>query len=93
MNLRVMVHSALGKVNTAIRAGGVEGYRDVLEKIEEYHFPRRFRDMVLLNNITMESTQLKDFQREANDFTTLPVPTFCYDETENKTKSLGEVLE
>ena len=93
MNLRVMVHSALGEVNTAIRAGGVEGYRDVLEKIEEYHFPRRFRDMVLLNNITMESTQLKDFQREANNFTTLPVPTFCYDETENKTKSLGEVLE
>jgi len=93
MNLRVMVHSGLGDVNAAIKAGGVEGYRDVLEKIEEYHFPRKFRDMVLLNNITMESTQLKDFQREANDFTTLPVPTFCYDETENKIKSLGKVLE
>lgn len=93
MNLRVMVHSGLGEVNATIRAGGAEGYRDVLEKIEEYHFPRKFRDMVLLNSITMESTQLKDFQREANDFTTLPVPTFCYDEAKNKIKSLGEVLE
>ena len=93
MNLRVMVHSGLGEVNAAIRAGGPESYRDVLEKIEEYHFPRKFRDMVLLNSITMESTQLKDFQREANDFITLPVPTFCYDEAENKIKSLGEVLE
>ncbi len=93
MNLRVMVHSGLGEVNAAIRAGGSESYRDVLEKIEEYHFPRKFRDMVLLNSITMETAQLKDFQREANDFTTLPIPTFCYDKTQNKIKSLGEVLE
>jgi hypothetical protein len=93
MNLRVMVHSGLGDVNVAIRAGGPESYRDVLEKIEEYHFPRKFRDMVLLNSITMETAQLKDFQREANDFTTLPIPTFCYDETQNRIKSLGEVLE
>ncbi len=92
MNLRIMVHSGLGEVNTAFK-GGAESYRDVLERIEEYHFPRKFRDMVLLNSITTESTQLKDFQREANDFTTLPAPTFLYDETENKIKSLGEALD
>ncbi len=92
MNLRIMVHSGLGEVNTAIK-GGAESYRDVLERIEEYHFPRKFRDMVLLNSITTESTQLKDFQREANDFTTLPAPTFCYDEAENKIKSLGDILD
>lgn len=79
MNLKIMVHSGLGEVNAAIKADGPASYRDVLEKIEEYHFPRKFRDMVLLNAITQETTQLKDFQREANDFTTLPMPAFSYD--------------
>jgi len=92
VNLRVMVHSGLGDVNATIKSGGPESYRDVLEKIEEYHFPKKFRDMVLLNSIAMETPQLKDFQREANDFTTLPIPTFCYNETENKIKSLGEIM-
>jgi len=92
VNLRVMVHSGLGDVNATIKSGGPESYRDALEKIEEYHFPKKFRDMVLLNSITMETPQLKDFQREANDFTTLPIPTFCYNETENKIKSLGEIM-
>ena len=92
VNLRVMVHSGLGDVNATIKSGGPESYRDALEKIEEYHFPKKFRDMVLLNSITMETPQLKDFQREANDFTTLPIPTFCYNETENKIKSLGEII-
>jgi len=90
MNLRVMVHSGLGEVNAAIKTTGPASYRDVLEKIEEYHFPRKFRDMVLLNAITQETTQLKDFQREANDFTTLPIPAFCYEENKNQIKSLGE---
>lgn len=90
MNLRVMVHSGLGEVNAAIKTTGSAGYRDVLEKIEEYHFPRKFRDMVLLNAITQETTQLKDFQKEANDFTTLPIPAFCYQENENQNKSSGE---
>ena len=90
MNLRVMVHSGLGEVNAAIKTTGEASYRDVLEKIEEYHFPRKFRDMVLLNAITRETTQLDDFQREANDFTTLPIPASCYQENENQTKSLGE---
>jgi len=90
MNLRVMVHSGLGEVNAAIKTTGPASYRDVLEKIEEYHFPRKFRDMVLLNAITQETTQLKDFQKEANDFTTLPIPAFCYQENENQIKSLGE---
>ena len=45
--------------------------------------------MVLLNAINQETTQLKDFQKEANDFTTLPIPTFCYEENENQIKSLG----
>jgi len=90
MNLKIMVHSGLGEVNAAIKVTGPASYRDVLEKIEEYHFPRKFRDMVLLNAITQETTQLEDFQREANDFTTLPIPTFCYEENENQIKSLGE---
>ena len=90
MNLRVMVHSGLGEVNAAIKTTGPASYRDILEKIEEYHFPRKFRDMVLLNAITQETTQLKDFQKEANDFTTLPIPAFCYEENENQIKSLGE---
>lgn len=90
MNLRVMVHSGLGEVNAAIKTTGPTSYRDVLEKIEEYHFPRKFRDMVLLNAITQETTQLKDFQKEANDFTTLPIPAFCYEENEDQIKSLGE---
>ena len=85
-----MVHSGLGEVNAAIKVTGPASYRDVLEKIEEYHFPRKFRDMVLLNAITQETTQLKDFQREANDFTTLPIPAFCYEENKNQIKSLGE---
>jgi len=92
VNLRVMVHSGLGEVNATIRTGGPEGYRDVLEKIEEYHFPRKFRDMVLLNSITMETPQLRDFQKEANDFTTLPLAAFCYDAAKNKIKPLGEIL-
>lgn len=79
MNLKIMVHSGLGEINAAIKVTGPASYRDVLEKIEEYHFPRKFRDMVLLNAITQETTQLKDFQREANDFTTLPMPAFSYD--------------
>jgi len=93
VNLKVMVHSGLGEINAIIKATGPAGYRDVLEKIEEYHFPRKFRDMVLLNNITRETTQLKDFQKEANDFTTLPIPAFCYDEAQNKIKSLGKLLD
>jgi len=93
VTLRIMVHSGLGDVNAVIKAGGSEGYRDALERIEEYHFPRKLRDMVLLNSITMETSQLRDFQREANDFTTLPIPAFCYDEAENRTKPLGEILE
>jgi len=48
--------------------------------------------MVLLNNITTETPQLREFQREANDFTSLPIPVFCYDETEDKVKPLGEIL-
>jgi hypothetical protein len=80
MNLKIMVHSGLGEVNASIKITGLASYGDVLEKIEEYHFPRKFRDMVLLNAITQETTQLKDFQREANDFTTLPIPAFSYDE-------------
>jgi len=92
VNLRVMVHSGLGDVNDTIRTGGPESYRDALEKIEEYHFPRKFRDMVLLNNITTETPQLREFQREANDFTSLSIPVFCYDETEDKVKPLGEIL-
>jgi len=92
MNLKVMVHSGLGEVNAAIKGADVKSYRDVLEKIEEYHFPRKFRDIVLLNSITQETTQLKDFQKEANDFTTLPIPAFCYNETQDKIKSLGEFL-
>jgi len=90
MNLKIMVHSGLGEVNAAIKTTGPASYRDVLEKIEEYHFPRKFRDMVLLNAITQETTQLKDFQKEANDFTTLPIPAFCYEENENQIKSLGK---
>jgi len=92
VNLRVMVHSGLGDINVTIKEGGSESYRDALERIEEYHFPRKFRDMVLLNSIAIETSQLNDFQREANDFTTLPLPTFCYDETQNKIKPLGEIL-
>ncbi len=90
MNLKIMVHSGLGEVNAAIKVTGPASYRDVLEKIEKYHFPRKFRDMVLLNAITQETTQLEDFQREANDFTTLPIPAFCYEENENQIKSSGE---
>ncbi|MFQ6067535.1 MAG: hypothetical protein ACE5K3_09705 [bacterium] len=92
VNLRVMVHSGLGDVNATIVSDGPEGYRDALERIEEYHFPRKFRDMVLLNSIATETPQLRDFQREANDFTTLPIPTFCYDEAKRKINPLGEIL-
>jgi len=87
-----MVHSGLGDINATIKEGGSESYRDALERIEEYHFPRKFRDMVLLNSIAIETPQLNDFQREANDFTTLALPTFCYDETQNKIKPLREIL-
>jgi hypothetical protein len=93
VNPRVMVHSGLGDINATIRAGGPESYRDALKKIEEYHFPRKFRDTVLLNSITTETPQLNDFQREANDFTTLPIPAFCYDEAKQKIKPLGDILD
>ena len=92
MNLRVMVHSGLGEVNAAIKTTSAASYRDVLEKVEEYHFPRKFRDMVLLNAITQETTQLKDFQKEANDFTTLPIPAFYHEENENQAKPSGGLL-
>ncbi|MCK4522789.1 hypothetical protein KAU05_01485, partial [Candidatus Aerophobetes bacterium] len=92
VNLKVMVHSGLGDINATIVNGGPEGYRDALERIEEHHFPRKFRDMVLLNSIATETPQLNDFQREANDFTTLPIPTFCYDEAKDKIKPLGKIL-
>lgn len=92
INLKIMVHSGLGDINATIANGEPEGYRDALERIEEHHFPRKFRDMVLLNSIATETPQLNDFQREANDFTTLPIPTFCYDEAKRKIKPLGKIL-
>jgi len=93
VNLKVMVHSGLGDINKTIKAAGSQAYRNVLEKIEEYHFPRKFRDMVLINNIITETPQLDNFQQEANDFVTLPTPAFCYDEAENKIKPLGEIMD
>ena len=91
--MRIMVHSGLGDINTTITTGGPQSYRDALEKIEQYHFPRKFRDMVLLNSIVTETPQLHDFQREANDFTTLPTPTFFYDQAQNKIKPGNEILD
>ncbi|MBC7188910.1 hypothetical protein H5U35_01675, partial [Candidatus Aerophobetes bacterium] len=90
--LRVMVHSALGEVNRVIREENAEAYRDVLEKIEEFHFPRKLRDFILLNNIVKETPQLDDFKKEANDFTTLPLPVFCYDSEKDRIKTLREIL-
>lgn len=90
VQLKVEVHSGLGDVNASIRQN--KSYRDALEKIEEYHLPVPVRDMVLFDNITMETAQLNDFKREANNFTTLPIPALCYDVSEKQIKTLGEVL-
>lgn len=88
IQLKLEVHSGLGDVNARIREK--KSYREVMEKIEEYYLPVQLRDMVLLNNITMETSQLKDFQREANNFTTLPLPAGCFDG--KKVSPLGEIL-
>ncbi len=77
VKLIIEVSPGLGDVNYRIRKE--KSYRDVMEMIEEYHLPVPLRDTVLLNNITMETNQLNDFQREANNFTTLPVPDDCYE--------------
>lgn len=90
VQLKIEVHSGLGDVNASIREN--KSYRDALEKIEEYHLPVPLRDTVLYNNITMETKQLTDFQRPANSFTTLPIPAACFDVSQNKIVTLGEVL-
>ena len=78
--IRVETDPALGYVNERIRQSrDGEGFRDVAAEIGRYALPVSVMDRVVLNNLTMETRQLDDFKKEANNFTTLPMYFFNAD--------------
>ena len=74
VSIRIRCNHALGHINSMIRdKTNPCAFRDVVKEINECALPVSIMDRVLLNNLTTETMQLKDFQREANNFTTIPM--------------------
>lgn len=73
LSIEVKFDCALGHVNSLIRTDkGGRGFRETLNDINRFALPVSIMDRVLFNNLTMETDQLKNAMREANNFTTIP---------------------
>jgi hypothetical protein len=87
--VRVMCNPALGHINEKIRRdSGGKAYRGIMREIGECALPLALFDRASLNNLTLETTQLTDFQREANSFTSIPL-SFLRSDTAGKTGNTG----
>ena len=74
-NLSIEVKSdfALGHVNQLIKKNTMDkGFRDSINYINQFALPVSIMDRALFNNLTMETNQLKDSMKEANNYTTIP---------------------
>jgi hypothetical protein len=89
--IRVKTNSALGFINQRVREDEEgKAYREIIREINQCALPVSLMDRALFNSITTETPQLQESQREANDFTTIPLS--FYDEYEDKIKGLSEVV-
>ena len=74
VSIRIRCNHALGHINRMIRdKTNPCVFREVVKEINECALPVSIMDRALLNNLTTETMQLKDFQREDNNFTTIPL--------------------
>lgn len=89
MRVQVVVNPGLGCINHKILSDPAgKGYRDIIRNINECALPVSIMDRALLNNLTMETNQLRDYQREANNFTSIPVGFFYRGELQG----VGDVM-
>jgi len=72
LSVEVKLNRGLGEVNRLIKSGREKGFRDSILSLNRLALPVSLMDRVLFNNLTMETDQLRDSAREANNFTTIP---------------------
>jgi hypothetical protein len=91
--VKVMHNPALGHINEKIRSdSGGKAYRDIMKDIGECALPVDLFDRAALNNLTLETTQLPDFQREANSFTSIPLSFLRSDTADETGNSEPEIV-
>ncbi|MGQ9631930.1 MAG: hypothetical protein ACUVXI_16705 [bacterium] len=93
--IHVKRNPALGYINQKIlRNEDGKAYRDIIRDINECALPVSLMDRAILNDLTTETPQLRDFQREANDFTTIPLSFYRGDgerEGEDMVKNFAKI--
>ncbi len=84
MVANVKVNSALGHINEKIRNAQPDEtvYQDIQKDINTMALPSSLMNWAIFNNVAMETPQLKEAQREACNFTFIPLEMISEDKSE-----------